>query len=182
MLSSLPQKLFSLSVTLQPKTLNTIRKLYQRCFEKPAAPLTLLQKLGDRYSSFGVGVDQSLIALLHRWRNAFRLAELIRTQKTAIENFVYEYSEVIGIKSMYWVALDGLPARFCHFWRRVPPRVWHKTSITLAMLLTISIDSGSRAPTYIIASSSFTELSTSKPASFHSPLSLVKTDEARTQP
>ncbi len=32
------------------------------------------------------------------------------------------------------------------------------------------------------ASSSFMELSTSKPASFHSPLSLVKMDDTRTLP
>lgn len=145
--------------------------------------LPLLNKVCRAKPQLRVRSTQTLVALLHTRRNVGRLADLISTGEMTIKDFKDQNAQSVGVDSCQRMPLDDIPATFYNLRGRIPSCIGDKASVCLSQVSMQShLFEFTANLTYMIASSSFIELKISNPPNFHSPLSLVKTDDARTAP
>jgi hypothetical protein len=102
------------------------------------------------------------------------LTSLIRPVELAIKDFVDERSEIVRIHGVRRMRFGCRPSPLSHLWRRIPTRVGNQASVALhARSVFVSQPLDSKLLTSRADSLSLTLLRTSKPPSFHSPLSVV---------
>lgn len=124
-----PKQLISLVLSFQTEILNIIRDLDQRCLEKSSNTLSLIQELTYAHTCFGIGIKKALVGLVHAWRDALHLPQLVAAVVVAGEDFEDQYTKVVCIQSMRWVLLDNFPPSFGNFWRHVSCCIRDETAI-----------------------------------------------------
>ena len=91
--SAAPEELIPFILALEAKVFKAFREPDQGCFKKPTTSPALVSKMGNTESRFGIGVHESLVALVHAWRYILRLSNLIAIDITSIEDLEDEHAK-----------------------------------------------------------------------------------------
>lgn len=97
--------------------------------EKPAYTLSLIQELTYAHTCFGVGIKKALVGLVHAWRDALHLPQLVAAVVVASENLKDQDTKVVRIQSMCRILLDNFPSSFGNFWRHVSCCIRYEAAI-----------------------------------------------------
>ena len=127
-----------------------------------------------------VRIRKALVARVHTRWDALGQARLVGPIEAPVENLRHQCTKLVRVHGGVGATFDGIPAGLCQLRRCVPARVRYEAAVCLAIQVSLcrapTFSSSPPTRTYITASSSLTLLSTSKPPSFHSPLSDVYTE------